>query len=107
LTREKSVVLFRSTIESIPFLAAFHATFTVSHGFPFFIPNAFALVTMENANAIFIVLHRTPNVKNDVLKPAALILVLGGIKVGTVIRANANINKRLSHFKKAMGNRRN
>jgi hypothetical protein len=98
LTREKSVVLFRSTIESVPFFAAFHTTFAVSYGFPFFIPNAFALFPVKHANAIFIVLHRTPNVKNDVLKPAALIPVLGGIKVGTMIRANANVNERLSHL---------
>ena len=45
--------------------------------------------------------------EDDIFEAAALILAFRGVKVGTVIRASANVNKRLSHFKEAMGNRRN
>jgi hypothetical protein len=66
LSNEKSVVLFRSTIESIPFSTAFHATFTVRLSFPLLAPNAFAFFPMENAYAIFTIFHCKPGVEDDI-----------------------------------------
>jgi hypothetical protein len=66
LTREKSVVLFGSTIESIPFSTAFHATFTIRLSVPFFTPNAFAFFPVKNAYAIFAVFHGKPGVEDNV-----------------------------------------
>jgi hypothetical protein len=104
LTQKKSVVLFRSTIESIPFSTTFHATFAIRLSIPFFTPNAFAFFPVKNANAIFAIFHCKPSVEDDISEAAALILALGGGKIGTVIRASANINES-SHFRTAMGKR--
>jgi hypothetical protein len=94
LSNEKSVVLFRSTIESIPFSTAFHATFAIRLSVPFFTPNALAVFPVKHANAIFAVFHGKPSVEDDIPKRAALILAFGRVKVGTVIGASANANKR-------------
>jgi hypothetical protein len=98
LSNEKSVVLFRSTIESIPFVAAFHATFAIRLSIPFFTPHTLAFFPVKNAYAIFAVFHGKPSVEDDIPKRAALILAFGRVEVRTMIRANANVNKRLSHL---------
>jgi hypothetical protein len=104
LSNEKSVVLFRSTIESIPFSTALHATFTIRLSIPFFTPNTLAFFPVKNAYAIFAIFHCKPSVEDDIPKRASLILAFGGGKIGTVIRASANINES-SHFRRAMGTR--
>jgi hypothetical protein len=66
LTREKSVVLFGSTIKSIAFSTAFHATFAIRLSIPFFTPNALAFFPVKHAYAIFAIFHSEPGVEDDI-----------------------------------------